>query len=288
MRRFSISGSGCLTILTFSLLGMILLPRLGGLIGAVVGYAVWAWMNRGSSGRRRSTRENIFRDFERAWEQRRRRVGTEAMDALLGLFMAVVRQNPRGQREIHRQSALQILHQYALRLGIPFSRLSRRFESWSSRRIPVEELSGRVRKVFPQQALVEFLYGMSFVSFADGRLGEDERGMLEYIARRFGLSEAQVERILRTVQRQVQGRRRDRGGRSTSGSSGPSLREAYDRLGLEPDAPLEKVKEKYRELARRYHPDRFNGGEGTGREEAEEKMISINNAYKRILDAEEN
>jgi DnaJ-domain-containing protein 1 len=41
------------------------------------------------------------------------------------------------------------------------------------------------------------------------------------------------------------------------GTAGQKRREAFDVLGLEPDASAEAIKKRYRELAREHHPDRY-------------------------------
>lgn len=55
---------------------------------------------------------------------------------------------------------------------------------------------------------------------------------------------------------------------------GPSW--PYEVLGLEPGAPDERVRERYRQLARENHPDR-DGSEG-----AAERMARINAAYEEL------
>lgn len=51
----------------------------------------------------------------------------------------------------------------------------------------------------------------------------------------------------------------------------------YDILGVKPTATKEEIKERYRELTRRWHPDRPGGSES--------RMKEINAAYKEIEDA---
>jgi len=52
------------------------------------------------------------------------------------------------------------------------------------------------------------------------------------------------------------------------------LADAYAILGLKPDAPLEEVKQHYRNLANLFHPDK--GG-------YKEAMILLNRAYDQIM-----
>ena len=83
-------------------------------------------------------------------------------------------------------------------------------------------------------------------AWADGDIHPDERRILRRIALRLGLSEAdfiQLERMM------------DSGVRS--GRDGPTIEDAYDTLGVSPDAPDDEVKRAYRRLMSRHHPDKL-------------------------------
>src|SRR5690242_18901650 len=54
----------------------------------------------------------------------------------------------------------------------------------------------------------------------------------------------------------------------------------YEALGLPTTATAEQIKRKYRELARRYHPDVNPSSEAT------QKIVSINQAYRILGDPE--
>ncbi|MEH1942210.1 MAG: DnaJ domain-containing protein [Nostoc sp.] len=58
------------------------------------------------------------------------------------------------------------------------------------------------------------------------------------------------------------------------------LNHAYEILGLEPGASQAQVKRAYRQLVKIWHPDRFL--EQKQKQEAEEKIKSINSAYNKL------
>ena len=83
-------------------------------------------------------------------------------------------------------------------------------------------------------------------ALADGNIHPDERRLLRHIAMRLGLSEAdfiQLERMMNSGVR--------------LGRDGPSLDDAYETLGVSPDAPDNEVKLAYRRLMSRHHPDKL-------------------------------
>ena len=64
-----------------------------------------------------------------------------------------------------------------------------------------------------------------------------------------------------------------------------TLQEAYRTLGLRETATIEEVRQAYRELALRYHPDRVAGKGDAAREEAEKKFREITEARDIIFRA---
>ena len=59
------------------------------------------------------------------------------------------------------------------------------------------------------------------------------------------------------------------------------IKDPYKVLGVSPDASDEEIKQAYRRLAKKYHPDRNQGSE-----EAAQKMQEVNAAYEQIKNPE--
>jgi len=62
----------------------------------------------------------------------------------------------------------------------------------------------------------------------------------------------------------------------------PDLSKHYATLGIGTDATAAEVKQAYRDLAKVWHPDRFDDGDTRLKQKAEEQLKVINDAYARI------
>src|SRR5262245_36983162 len=60
------------------------------------------------------------------------------------------------------------------------------------------------------------------------------------------------------------------------------LRKAYAVMGLQPGTSLQEVKQQFKMLVRRWHPDRF-ANDPQGKAEANDRLRLINHAYSTIL-----
>ncbi len=122
------------------------------------------------------------------------------------------------------------------------------FERGKSRGFPLNDVLDQLRGECLRGTNIRrmFLEIQFQAAWADGALHPEERRLLRAIAARLGLSEAdfiQLERMMGS------GMRPDR--------DGPNLDEAYDTLGVSPDAPDDEVKRAYRRLMSRHHPDKL-------------------------------
>lgn len=64
-----------------------------------------------------------------------------------------------------------------------------------------------------------------------------------------------------------------------------TLQEAYRTLGLPPTATDDQVRQAYRELALRYHPDRVSSQDPTAKAQAQKKFREVTEARDTILRA---
>ena len=114
---------------------------------------------------------------------------------------------------------------------------------------------------------------------ADGRIDPAERTMLVRIARRLGLSEADVSQLEAML-------RSGAGGPSAAGraQSKDRLADAYAALGVTPQASGADIKRAYRKLISQNHPDKLaaRGLPESMRAVAEERSRELNSAYDCI------
>ena len=114
---------------------------------------------------------------------------------------------------------------------------------------------------------------------ADGRVDPAEHAMLVRIARRLGLSEADVSQLEALL-------RAGTAGPSAPGTRPPQdkLADAYTALGVTPDTDAAGIKRAYRKLISQNHPDKLaaRGLPESMRAVAEERSREINSAYDLI------
>ncbi|UZE96564.1 co-chaperone DjlA [Alkalimarinus alittae] len=100
-----------------------------------------------------------------------------------------------------------------------------------------------------------FLQIQIATALADGDLHPSEQAVLLTVAEHLGISRGQFERLLAMVVAQQRFSRRE------SGSDAPvereSITEAYQLLGVTPNATEAEVKKSYRRLMSQHHPDKL-------------------------------
>jgi DnaJ like chaperone protein len=131
--------------------------------------------------------------------------------------------------------------------------------------------------------LVQLFLQMQVMAVAaDGRVDPAEHTILVRIARRLGLSEADVSQLEALL-------RAGNGGPSGAGTrpTPNRLADAYAALGVTPEADAATVKRAYRKLISQNHPDKLaaRGLPESMRAVAEERSRELNSAYDLIKSA---
>ena len=107
--------------------------------------------------------------------------------------------------------------------------------------------------------MLHFLYG---IATADGTFPESEKVILQTISSNLGISSNDAESITSMFV--------------------PSMDADYKILEISPDASVDEIKKAYREMAKKYHPDKVSYLGEDFRKAANEKFKKINEAYNRI------
>ena len=136
--------------------------------------------------------------------------------------------------------------------------------------------------------IIQFLFG---VATADGELHQSEIAIIELIAQWSGVARSDYESIKAMYTYGFSGN----GGSSSSGGSysggestsyrSHTLDSDYQILEISPNATDDEVKKAYRNLAKKYHPDRVAHLGDDMRKAAEEKFARLSQAYDNIRKA---
>mgnify|MGYP002725504975 FL=1 len=109
--------------------------------------------------------------------------------------------------------------------------------------------------------LLQFMYG---ISLSDGKSHANEINVIETIARYLGISDNDI--------------------RSIKAMFIKDTNSAYQILEISPDVTNDEVKKAYREMAKKYHPDKVSHLGEEVKKAAEEKITMLNAAYEAVKD----
>ena len=138
----------------------------------------------------------------------------------------------------------------------------------------------------------DLLYFLIHISYVDGKLISSEHEILQDIANLFDISPKQFQRMIAIQKQRIlreraknDQRQREQQKKTRSFVSRKSQKEkAFEILGISPHASMEEIKKVYRQLVKKYHPDRYAGKEESVIEMAQSRFIEIQQAYERICD----
>lgn len=113
-------------------------------------------------------------------------------------------------------------------------------------------------------------------------------GTLGFVAMRGKLLGAAIGAIVGVIidqSRQARARAAAAGAGSSRATAPPAKdpRSDYDVLGIARDANLDAVRSRYRDLAKKYHPDHFQNASPQFKDAAESEFKRIREAYERVL-----
>ena len=128
--------------------------------------------------------------------------------------------------------------------------------------IEITEVSRQISRHMDAASRLQLLHYLFGIAMADGKVDKSEVGLIERIATNMGIGRADFESIKAMFVKDSNA--------------------AYKVLQISPDASNDEVKKAYREMAKKYHPDRVASLGEDIRHAAEEKFQKVNEAYETI------
>lgn len=128
--------------------------------------------------------------------------------------------------------------------------------------ILVYEVSQQVGRFMDYSSKLQLLHYLFGIASADGTTHENEIEVISVISKYMGISSSDFQSIKAMFVQQVDS--------------------AYMILGIDSNATDDEVKKAYREMAKKYHPDKVAYLGEDVRKSAEQKLQEVNEAYEKI------
>ena len=128
--------------------------------------------------------------------------------------------------------------------------------------IQVYEVSQQVGRFMDYSSKLQLLHYLFGIVSADGTTHENEVDVISVISKYMGISSSDFQSIKAMFVQQVDS--------------------AYKILGIDANATDDEVKKAYREMAKKYHPDKVAYLGEDVRKSAEQKLQEVNDAYDKI------
>lgn len=262
-----------IAIIAGALIGASFMGFPGALLGAVVGYWVVQllamWLRRGKLGQ----------------------IQSQFLDSTFAVMGALCKADGQVTRD-----EIRVAEQLFERMRLSDTQKDDARRSFSRGKQGDFDLDAEVAKFVQvargQRALHQMFLQVQIAAIAaDGKVSSAEHAALMRVARGLGLSEMEIRQLEAML-----GARGAASGGFTSGdgmgskagvSREDQLQQAYDVLGVSPDASDAEVKKAYRRQMSQNHPDKLasKGMPESMREMAEQKTREIGAAYERICEA---
>lgn len=257
-------------MVVFRIIGTIIGSIQGGFVGGVIGFFCGSLLDR------------LFSPRIKVHTQHYRR--SDFIDSLLMLAASVMKADGRFAR-----SELNYVKDYLVRMLGPEDAMDalHRLQEIMQKNYNVASVCSELRQsssIHERLLILQFLFGLAQ---SDGELHPSEISEIEKIASLMGISRNDYESIKSMYTGYYQNYGSSYGSSSSSGHSSSTYRshtldEDYKILEVSPDASDEEVKKSYRNLAKKYHPDRVAHLGEDMRKQAEEKFSKLSQAYDNI------
>jgi DnaJ-domain-containing protein 1 len=160
--------------------------------------------------------------------------------------------------------------------------------AWEAQPLQVDDRAGLAARIAAglSEAEIDTLFiWCALVAFADGKFVETEHGVLQEIARAFGLQQRRARMLFHLARSQFlreQGQGAGDGRGRPANGPGDVRTRALQVLGLPNDATADQIRKRHRELVRRFHPDAQPNLGPVAQREATERFQEIQRAYETL------
>jgi len=137
-------------------------------------------------------------------------------------------------------------------------------------------IGAKLSKIYPEKVTTDFVMAMCEMCITDGEFAPREQNAIGILGQVLLLPQQTIKSIVSKYVSQGQQRT------TPEAQEKYTNREAYAILGLKVGTPISEVKKRYRELAKRYHPDMQMGKSEADRMHSEEMMKTISRAFNQI------
>ena len=155
----------------------------------------------------------------------------------------------------------------------------RTFNDLKGREISAQRVATFIRQRSNYETRLQILYFLFGIAQADGFVSSDEVAQIEEIAYYFHTNKPDYDSIKAMFTTYGGSRSSYKSGYNSSTQHTP---DAYAILGITPQATDAEVKKAYREMAKKYHPDRVITDDEAIKKGAEEKFKQVQQAYEQI------
>ncbi len=128
--------------------------------------------------------------------------------------------------------------------------------------IPVDDVARQIGMYMDYSSKLQLLHYLFGIALADGKADKSEITLIEHISALMGIYASDLKSIKAMFVKDSDS--------------------AYKILGITPDATDEEVKKAFREMAKKFHPDKVSHLGEDVKKAAEEKFRNINQAYETI------
>ena len=151
----------------------------------------------------------------------------------------------------------------------------RTFNELKGRQISAERVATYVRMRTTYETRLQILYFLFGIAQADGYVSSDEVNQIEQIAYYLRLERSDYESIKAMFTTA-------NGSRYHQQNTQRNAPDAYNILGISRNATDAEVKQAYRNMAKKYHPDKVITDDEAIKKGAEEKFKKVQQAYEQI------